>query len=345
MRSQFCHVIDIVPTILEAAGLPEPLSVNGVAQMPLHGTAMGYTFEDAEAPERHTTQYFEIFVNRGIYHQGWTAVTKHSTPWDGNAQMPALDDDVWELYGPDDWTQARDLAAEQPDKLRELQRLFLLEAVRYNVFPLDDRRIERFDPGLAGRPQLISGNSQMLFPGMGRLTENSVVNIKNKSHAVTAEIVVGEGDGGAIVAQGGAFGGWSLYLLEGRPVYCYNLLGLHRVKVAGPGPLAAGEHQVRMEFEYDGGGLGKGGRVDLYVDGKPVGEGRLKGSVPLVFSADETTDVGCDGASPVSDDYGPRDSDFSGRVKWVRIDLGDDAKSAEHLITPEERFRLAMARQ
>lgn len=345
VRSQFCHVIDIVPTILEAAGLPEPLSVNGVAQMPMHGTSMGYTFEDAEAPERHTTQYFEIFVNRGIYHQGWTAVTRHSVPWDAKAEMPALDDDVWELYSPDDWTQAHDLAAEQPDKLRQLQRLFLLEAVRYNVFPLDDRRIERFDPVLAGRPQLISGNSQMLFPGMGRLTENSVVSIKNKSHAVTAEIAVGEGDSGVIVAQGGAFGGWSLYLLEGRPVYCYNLLGLQRVKVAGPEPLAAGEHQVRMEFSYDGGGLGKGGAIALYVDGNPVGEGRLGASVPLVFSADETTDVGTDGASPVSDDYGPGDSTFAGRVRWVRIDLGDDAKSADHLITPDERFRLAMARQ
>jgi arylsulfatase len=185
----------------------------------------------------------------------------------------------------------------------------------------------------------------MLFPGMGRLTENTVVNIKNKSHAVSAEVVVGEGDGGVIVAQGGAFGGWSLYLLEGRPVYCYNLLGLQRVKVAGQAPLSAGEHQVRMEFDYDGGGLGKGGAIGLYVDGEQVGEGRLEASVPLIFSADETTDIGSDGASPVSDDYGPQDSAFSGRVRWVRIDLGDDAKSADHLITPDERFRLAMARQ
>ncbi|HTR74488.1 MAG TPA: arylsulfatase [Solirubrobacterales bacterium] len=346
VRPQFCHVIDVVPTILEAAGLPAPVSVNGVQQMPLHGSSMSYSFEDGEAAESHTTQYFEIFVNRGIYHEGWTAVTRHSTPWLPNETMPALDDDTWELYGPDDWTQAHDLAAAQPEKLAELQRLFLIEAVRYNVLPLDDRRIERFDPATAGRPQLILGKSQMLFPGMGRLTENTVVNIKNRSHAVTAEIVVGpEPAQGVIVAQGGAFGGWSLYLIEGRPVYCYNLLGLARVKVAGEEPIGAGEHQVRMEFDYDGGGLGKGGDISLYVDGVKVGEGRIEASVPMTFSMDETTDVGVDGASPVSDDYGPKDSALTGRIAWVRIDLEEDGKESDHLITLDDRFRLAMARQ
>ncbi len=346
VRSQFCHVIDVVPTILEAAGVPAPLSVNGVQQMPLHGSSMAYSFDDPEAAERHRTQYFEIFVNRGIYHEGWTAVTRHSTPWAPNQEMPALDDDRWELYAPEDWTQAHDLAAEQPEKLRELQRLFLIEAVRNNVLPLDDRRIERFDPATAGRPELIGGTSQMLFPRMGRLTENTVLNIKNKSHAVTAEIVVGEEpENGVIVAQGGAFGGWSLYLLAGRPVYCYNLLGLQRVKVAGPDPLAAGKHQVRMEFDYDGGGLAKGGGIGLYVDGKEVATGRLEASVPMTFSMDETTDVGIDGASPVSDDYGATDSRFTGRIDWVRIELGEDAESADHLVSLDDRFRLAMARQ
>ncbi|HJW61751.1 MAG TPA: arylsulfatase, partial [Actinomycetota bacterium] len=245
---------------------------------------------------------------------------------------------------PDDWTQAHDLAAEQPGKLAELQRLFLLEAGKYNVFPLDDRRVERFNADLAGRPQLIKGNRQLLFGGMGRLSENSVVVTKNKSHSITAQLVVPDaGAQGVIVAQGGAYGGWSLYAKDGRPAYCYNLFGLQRFKVYGEEPIPAGEHQVRMEFAYDGGGLAKGGTVSLYVDGAKAGEGRVEGTVPMLFSADETTDVGSDGGTPVSDDYGPKDSRFSGRVRWVQIDL--DVDDHDHLISPEERLRVAMARQ
>jgi hypothetical protein len=177
---------------------------------------MAYSFDDADAAEQRETQYFEMFCNRGIYHQGWTAVTRHSTPWMMGAELPAFDDDVWELYGPDDWTQANDLASENPQKLAELQRLFLLEASKYNVFPLDDRRVERFNPDLAGRPQLIRGKSQLLFGGMGRLSENSVVVTKNKSHAVTAQVVVPDsGAQGVMISQGGAFGGWSLYARAG----------------------------------------------------------------------------------------------------------------------------------
>jgi arylsulfatase A-like enzyme len=346
VRSQFHHVIDVAATVLEVAGLPEPTSVNGVQQLPLHGVSMAYSFDDADAAGRHETQYFELAANRGIYHQGWTAVTRHSTPWDFGAELPAFDDDVWELYGPDDWTQAHDLAATQPDKLHELQRLFLLEASKYNVFPLDDRRVERFNPDLAGRPQLIKGNRQLLFGGMGRLTENSVVNLKNKSHAVTAQVVVPDsGAQGVIIAQGGAFGGFSLYATDGRPAYCYNLFGLQRFKVYGEQPIPAGEHQVRAEFAYDGGGLAKGGTVSLYVDGAKVGQGRVGATVPMLFSADETTDVGSDGGTPVSDDYGPKTSAFTGRVRWVEIDLGEDAEDADHLITAEERLRIAMSRQ
>jgi arylsulfatase len=347
VRSQFHHVIDVAATVLEAAGLPEPTSVHGVQQLPLHGVSMAYSFDDAAAAEQRETQYFEMFCNRGIYHQGWTAVTRHSTPWDPTSPLPAFDDDRWELYGPDDWTQAHDLAIENPDKLRELQRLFLLEASKHNVFPLDDRRVERFNADLAGRPQLIRGRSQLLFGGMGRLSENSVVVIKNKSHAVTAQIVVRDsGAQGVIVAQGGAFGGWSLYATDdGRPAYCYNLFGLQRFKVYGDQPIPAGEHQVRAEFSYDGGGLAKGGTVTLYLDGTKVGEGRVDATVPMGFSADETTDVGSDSATPVSDDYGPKDSAFTGRVRWVQIDLGEDAEDHDHLISPEERLRIAMARQ
>ena len=345
IRNQFHHVIDVAATVLDVAGLPEPTFVHGIQQMPLHGTSMAYSFDDADADERRETQYFEMFCNRGIYHQGWTAVTRHSTPWVAT-EMPAFDDDVWELYGPDDWTQAHDLAAEQPEKIADLQRLFVIEAGKYNVLPLDDRRFERFNPDLAGRPQLVKGTTQLLFGSMGRLSENSIVVVKNKSHSVTAEIVVpDEGAEGTIIAQGGAFGGWTLYAHEGKPAYCYNLFGLQQFKVHGEAPIPAGEHQVRVEFAYDGGGLGKGGTATLYLDGDKVGEGRVEATVPMAFSADETTDIGSDTATPVTDDLQEGKTQFTGRVRWVQIDLGDDAEDADHLISPEERYRIAMARQ
>jgi arylsulfatase A-like enzyme len=345
LRTQFHHVIDVAATVLDVAGLPEPSLVHGIQQMPLHGVSMAPSFGDASAPEVRETQYFEMFCNRGIYHKGWTAVTRHSTPW-LLTDAPPLDADVWELYAPDDWTQAHDLSAEQPEKLRELQTLFLIEAAKYNVLPLDDRRAERFNADLAGRPQLVQGNRQLLFGGMKRLTENSIVVTKNKSYAVTAEIdVPEEGAKGVIVAQGGAFGGWSLYAKEGRPAYCYNLFGLERFKVYGEEPLAEGDHQVRTEFAYDGGGLGKGGTVSLYLDGNKVGEGRVEATVPMLFSGDETLDIGSDSGTPVSDDLGVDELEFNGRVRWVELDLGEDAEDADHLIGPEERLRVAMARQ
>jgi arylsulfatase A-like enzyme len=345
VRSQFHHVIDVAATVLDAAGLPEPTFVHGVQQMPLHGVSMAYSFDDAAAGERRETQYFEMFCNRGIYHKGWTAVTRHSTPW-LMTQSPPLDDDVWELYAPDDWTQAHDLAAEQPERLAELQRLFLIEATKYNVLPLDDRRAERFNSDLAGRPLLIRGTRQLLFGGMGRLSESSVLNLKNKSHAVTTQIVVPDGGAeGVVVAQGGAFGGWSIYLKDGRPAYCYNQFGLQQFKVYGESAVPPGEHQVRAEFTYDGGGLGKGGTVELYLDGGKVGEGRVEATVPMVFSADETTDVGSDSGTPVSDDLDGRETHFTGRVRWVELDLGDDGQDSDHLITDEERLSIAMARQ
>jgi arylsulfatase len=333
----------VAATVLEAAELPEPLIVNSVQQMPLHGASMIYSFEDAAAPERHTTQYFEIFVNRGIYHQGWTAVTRHSIPW-LVAPMPALDDDVWELYGPDDWTQAHNLAAEYPDKLRELQRLFLIEAVKYNVLPLDDRRVERFDAEMAGRPTLVKGTSQLLYGGTKRLSESATLNVKNRSHAITAEISVGDTPAeGVIVTQGGAFGGWALYARDGKPRYCYNFAGLQRFYVAGERAVPPGKHQVRVEFAYDGGGLGKGGSVTLYLDGAPIGAGRVAATMPLIYSGDETTDVGVDLGSPVAEDYGVRGNQFRGTVHWVQIERGLD--DADHLISPEERWRVALAIQ
>ena len=346
VRTQFHHVIDIAATVLDVAGLPEPTFVHGIQQMPLHGVSMAPSFGDASAPEVRETQYFEMFCNRGIYHQGWTAVTRHSVPWDMAVEMPQLNDDVWELYAPEDWTQAHDLSAEQPDKLHELQTLFLIEAAKYNVLPLDDRRAERFNSDLAGRPQLVRGNRQILFGGMKRLSENSVVVMKNKSYAVTAEIVVPqEGAKGVIVALGGAFGGWSLYAKEGKPAYCYNLFGLQRFNVYGEEPIAEGEHQVRVEFAYDGGGLGKGGTSALFLDGTKVGEGRVEATVPMLFSADETLDIGSDSGTPVSDDLSVSELEFNGKVRWVEIDLGEDAEDSDHLITSDERLKIAMARQ
>lgn len=348
IRSQFHHVIDVAPTILEAAGLPEPVSVEGIAQDPIEGVSMLYSFADAKAAEQHETQYFEMFGNRGIYHKGWTAVTKHRTPWAAlNKQPPAFDDDVWELYDTTkDWSQARNLAKEMPDKLHHLQRLWLIEATRYKVLPLDDRMIEKFNPDTAGRPVLIRGKTQLLFGGMGRLSENTVLNIKNKSHSLTAEIVVPENGGeGVIVCQGGNIGGWSLYAKAGKLKYCYNWGGLKNFFVESSGPIPAGEHQVRMEFAYAGGGLGKGGKATLFIDGKKVGEGEIEATLSAVFSADDGCDVGEDSGAPVSPDYGPTDNRFNGTIKGVQLSIAEDEGGLDHLVDPENAIRLAMARQ
>ena len=346
VRPQFHHVIDIAATVLDVAGLPHPLFVHGVAQDPLAGTSMVPSFQAGDAVEARTTQYFEMFVNRGIYHEGWTAVTRHSTPWALDQEPPPIDDDVWELYGPDDWTQSRDLAAEMPDKLAELQTLFIIEAARYNVLPLDDRRVERVSSALAGRPTLIQGNTQLLFAGMGRLSEHSVIDIKNRSHSITAQVVVPDGGAnGVIIAQGGAFGGWTIYMLDGKPAYCYNLFGAQRFKTYGNSAIEPGEHQVRVEFDYDGGGYGKGGTAALFVDGEAVGEVRVDATVPMIFSLDETTDLGRDTATAVTDDLTVAQTEFTGRIRWVQIDVGDDAEDADHYISAEERFRIAMAIQ
>jgi arylsulfatase A-like enzyme len=345
IRSQFSHVIDVAPTVLEAAGLPEPVSVNGIQQDPIEGVSMLYSFNDAKAAERHETQYFEMFGNRGIYHKGWTAVTKHRTPWAAlSVKIPPFDDDVWELYDTNvDWSQANDLSKKNPQKLHELQRLWLIEAARYKVLPLDDRTVERMNSDTAGRPVLIKGNTQLLFSGMGRLLENCVLNLKNKSHSITAEIVVPKkGAEGVIVCQGANIGGWSLYAKGGKLKYCYNWGGFKHFFVEAASPLPAGEHQVRMEFAYAGGGLGKGGKVTLFTDGKKVGEGDVPATLPIVFSADDGLDVGEDSGAPVSPDYGSRDNGFNGAVKGALLSI---AEGEEHLIDPAQAVRLALARQ
>jgi arylsulfatase len=345
VRSQFHHVIDIVPTILDVAGLPAPVFVDGVQQKPLEGVSMTYSFNDPDAAERHETQYFEMFGNRGIYHKGWTAVTKHRTPWETGPDVvtPAFDDDVWELYDTTtDWTQAHDVSSQHPDKLHELQRLWLIEAVKYDVVPLDDRFATRALPEMSGRPALVTGRKQLLFGGMGRLTESSVLSMKNTSFSMTAEIVVPEtGAEGVIVAQGGVTGGMSLYLKDGRPKFCYNFFGLERYYAEGSQKVTPGTHQVRMEFTYDGGGIGKGGISRLFIDGVDIGSGRIEQTEAFLFSADETCDVGDEFGSPVTTDYNV--TTFTGEVNWVELELGLDDNN--HLIDPSDRIRLAMGIQ
>jgi arylsulfatase len=348
LRHQFHHVIDVAPTVLDAAALPEPTTVNGVLQEPMHGVSMRGSFDDAKAAERHETQYFEMFCNRGIYQKGWTAVTRHGTvPWVLTGPQPDLKDDVWELYDTTrDWNQSHDLAREMPEKVAALQQLFMLEAAKYNVFPLDDRKGERANPDLAGRPTVVHGNTQLLFPGMRRVQENTIIATKNKSHSVTAAIEVPpSGAKGVIIAQGGAMGGWSLYAHEGKLKYLYNLLGVKQFAVTAGTRLAPGQQQVRMEFNYDGGGLGKGAGITLYVDGNKVGDGRVERTHLFIFALDETTEVGCDLGEPVSPDYGARGNEFSGTVSWVQIDIDAAAMDVDHTIGAEERFQLAMARQ
>ena len=345
LRHQFHHVIDVAPTILEAAGLPEPVMVNGVQQKPIEGVSMLYSFNDAKAADRHTTQYFEMFGNRGIYHQGWTAQTKHRTPWLVTGKAPPFDEDVWELYDTSkDWSQAKDLAKENPGQLAELQRLWLIEAVKFNVLPMDDRMAERFNAELAGRPDVMRGRKSMLLgPEMGRLSENSVPNIKNKSFTVTAEVIIPpEGAEGVVLSQGGRFGGWSLYTKENKLKFIYNFLSLERYNVEATKPLPTGQHQVSVEFAYDGGGLGKGGTASLFVDGNKIGEGRVDKTQPYVFSADETMDVGYESGSPVTDDY-PADNRFTGKINWVEASIGP--AEADHFIDEKELIKIAMARQ
>jgi arylsulfatase len=345
VRNQFHHVVDVAPTVLAAAGIPAPTTVNGVRQHPLEGVDMAYSFHDAAAPERHVTQYFEMLGNRGIYHRGWSAVTKHRTPW----QIPggpgiAFDDDVWELYdGAADWTQARDLAKEYPERLRELQRLFLIEATRYNVLPLDDRTFERVLPGLSGKPRLVPGNRQELLPGMQALLEMHIVNCRNRSWSLTAQVDVPDGGArGVILNLGGHAGGWSFYFRDGRPTFCYNLFGIERSYIRAPDTVGVGLHQVRSEFAYDGGGLGKGGTVTLFVDGTAVAEGRVERTEPIGFGY-EFSDVGRDSLSTVTPEYPTGDNAFTGRIDWVQIEAGEDGH--DHLVDPADVVRVAMYRQ
>jgi arylsulfatase A-like enzyme len=323
IRSQWHHVIDVVPTILEAAALPQPKSVDGTVQEPIEGVSMLYSFDHAAAKSTHTTQYFEIMGNRGIYHDGWFAGTIHRAPWEKVPRRKLLDD-KWELYDTrHDFSLANDLAAANPKKLKELQGLFLKEAIKYRVLPIDDRVFERLNAASAGRPDLMGERTSLtLSEGMVGMSENVFINIKNRSLSITADVEIPEGGAnGVILAQGGRFGGWSLYLKDGKPAYEYNFLGLQEFKVSAPQALPAGKATIRMNFDYDGGGIGKGGTATILVNGEQVASGRIEHTQPGIFSADETADVGVDEATPVSTDYKQYDNAFSGKILKVTVDV------------------------
>jgi arylsulfatase A-like enzyme len=323
IRSQWHHVIDVVPTILEAAGLPEPRIVNGTPQRPIEGTSMVYTWDYPNAPGRHTIQYFEMFGNRGIYFDGWFAGTVHVKPW-GRVEN-RFPEDTWELYHvAEDFSMSTDLAKEKPELLGKLQEVFLGEAVKYKVLPLDDRREELFNPKLAGRPDLMYGRTALtLYEGMTGLLENDFINVKNTSFEIVAEIESGDTPAnGVIVAQGGRFGGWSLHVKDGRPVYTYNYVGIDVTDVAATAKLPKGKSTVKMDFAYDGGATpGAGGTATLSIDGQAVGSGRIAATEFAVFSADETAGVGLDMETPVSDAYDRATSEFTGAIDKVTITL------------------------
>jgi arylsulfatase A-like enzyme len=331
LRTQFHHCIDIVPTILEAAGIPEPVEVNGVAQKPIEGISMLYSFDDASAKGTRPTQYFEMFGNRALYHDGWIATCRHGRlPWQnmGSADF-ALD--VWELYNiEEDFSEYVNLAAKEPQRLKELQDLFYAEAGRFNVLPLDDRFVERADPSL--RPSLIAGRTDFTyFPGAIRIAESCSPNIKNKSHTITAYVEFPKGGAdGVLVAAGGIAGGYALYVKNGKPSYEYNWFSQNRYRIAATERLPPGPCAIRMEFEYDGGGPGKGGTVRLFVNDKEVASGRVDKTEAARFSADETFDVGCDTASPASSDY-QSPFPFTGVLNKVEVTLGEDK------LTPQDQ--------
>jgi len=323
IRTQFTHVIDIAPTVLEMTGLPEPKIVNGVPQIPMEGTSLAYTFNDSAAAERHTIQYFEMFGNRAIYNNGWFARTIHRAPWQ-TSNLPPLESDVWDLYHvAEDFSLTKNLASEYPEKLKEMESLFMWQAQIYHVLPIDDRTIERTNASLAGRPDLLGNRTSLtLYEGMEGMMENTFMNIKNRSFSITAELNIPKnGANGVILSQGGRFGGWSLYMKDGKPEFTYNFLGLDRYVISSSEKLPEGSVTVKLDFVYDGDGLGKGGKATIYVDDKAVADGRVEKTQPNIFSADETADVGLDNQTPVAEGigYGPEETRFTGKINKVTV--------------------------
>jgi arylsulfatase A-like enzyme len=329
VRTQFHHVIDIAPTILEAVGVQMPAMLNGVPQKPIEGVSMVYSFDDPKAASTRRTQYFEMFANRAIYNDGWVAATTPPlAPWASGKTIP-VDDYKWELYDiTKDFSQANNLAAKEPQKLREMQELFWIEAARHNVLPLDNSKLERMN--VDNRPSLTQGRALFTYyPGMTRIPEGSAPSILNKSFKIGAELTIpASGAEGVLVTQGGRFNGWGLYVLAGKPVFHYNTVGVFRYTVAAPDQLSPGHHTIVLDFTYDGGGLGKPGTAKLLVDGKQVAEARIERTIPFRISADETLDIGEDTGTPVSEDYHVPFR-FTGDLKKLAIQLTDAPLTAE----------------
>jgi len=324
IRSQFHHVNDVASTILEATQLPAPKTINGVTQIPMDGVSMLYAAKDAAAEDRHKVQYFEMFGNRAIYHDGWLARVVHMVPWVGKPRN-AFQDEEWELYNVnEDFSLTTNLAADNPEKVKEMQDLFEKEAIANNVYPLDDRLYERFNAAIAGRPDLMGDRKSLtLADGMDGILENTFLNVKNTSKTIVAKVNLKGNDRGIILCQGGKFGGWALYMNNGKPGYTYNYFGLQRYTIEAPKAISNPNAEIKMEFVYDGGGTGKGGLAKLFVDGDLVAEGRVEKTQPAVFSADETADVGLDDATQVADKVfkDVDDSEFTGYVNKVTISI------------------------
>jgi arylsulfatase len=324
IRTQWHHVNDVAATVHEATGIPHPKSINGVKQKPLDGVSMLYAVKDANAEGRHETQYFEMFGNRAIYHEGWLARVVHRVPWQ-NGPLNTLQNDVWELYNiEEDFALTNNLAAEHPEKLKTLQALFEKEAIANNVYPLDDRLYERFNAAIAGRPDLMGDRKSLtLAHGMEGILENTFLNVKNNSKTIVADVSLSGNDSGIILAQGGKFGGWAMYMNDGKPAYTYNWFGLERYTIESSKKIRGDRAEIKLDFKYDGGGTGKGGEATLYVDGKKVAQGRVERTVPAVFSADETADVGKDDATQVADKVfeDVEDSEFTGYVNRVTVSI------------------------
>lgn len=319
IRSQFHHVIDVAPTIYETTGVPAPRMVNGIEQRPIEGLSMAYSFENAKAPDARKTQYFEMIGNRAIYHDGWFAGTIHKAPWEAQPRRP-LAEDLWELYNVnEDFSQSRDLAAKYPDKLEELKKTFLEEAVKYNVLPIDDRSIERFDPVIAGRPDLMNGRTKLvLYEGATGIPENAFINVKNTSLSITAEVDVPADASGVILCQGGDFGGWTFYLVDGKPAYTYNWVGLESYTVSSVKKIPAGSHTLQFMFDYKG-GRGAGGIGTLLLNGEKIGAGTIDKTNANTFGIDESADVGTDENTPVFPGYHKKEK-FTGKIRQVTVE-------------------------
>jgi arylsulfatase len=349
VRSQFTSVIDIAPTILEAAGVKAPTMINGMKQTPIEGTSLVYTFDDAKAPTRHTTQYFEMIGNRGVYDNGWVAcTTPRRLPWQA-ATDSSPDDFQWELYHvAEDFSEANNLAAANPAKLKEFQAVFDQEAKKYNVLPLDASFIARVDVRI--RPSLTRGrNTFTYYPGTIRVPEGAAPDVKNKDFTITAEVEIPDGGAdGVLATQGGRFGGWGLLIRDGKPEfdYAFSNQAQHKYRVASTEKLTPGRHTIKLDFKYDGPGMGKSATGTLSVDGKQVAQGKIERSIPTRFSLDETMDIGEDTGTPVTEDYLDKmPFKFTGTLIKLVIELGKSGLTASDEKRLEEfNRRLALVR-